>query len=606
MAAAFATGNALEALLGSWLCRSLLNTDTPFRQIRDAFAWGAAAAGSSVIAATVGAGSLVASGHANWTQLAANWWTWWLGDVAGLMVVAPLILVLAQRRSSCWAKERPLEGGLFLALLLIVSQCVFGGWLPERSAASLLYLPLILLFWAVLRFGLVEVTLTTFLFAVAAIWGTSRGVGPLGTETVQRSLFDLQVFMIVYALTGLGLAGLVARTRQAESGRTLLAAAVESAGEAILIADAHGMIQYVNTAFEQLNGYCAAEVIGSNPRILKSGDTQGSVYREMWETIAGGKIWRGSFRNRRKDGSLYDVDQTVAPVKNRAGNITHYVSVARDLTERRAYEGAKRTLRANEVQFQIARDIQRRLYPSSSPAVAEFDCAGTSHPAEAAGGDYFDYLHFRDGTIGFVVGDVSGHGIGPALLMAETRAYLQALANTCSDVGEILTLLNRFLTEDTDSDHFVTIFLGRMDPAQRSFVYASAGHQSLLLDKESDAKPLDATAIPVGMMRSLTVPTAPAVTLKPGDLVLLLTDGIPEAHAPNGQMFGIDRVLDVVKSCRQQSAKEIVDALCHAAQSFSGHARQADDMTAMVLKAEFEDVSGETLPPLNETGMANL
>ena len=130
----------------------------------------------------------------------------------------------------------------------------------------------------------------------AAVWGTSSGTGPFANLATQQSLFHLQVFLNVYAITGLALAGLVAAGREAEQRRALLTAAVESAGEAILISNADGTIQYVNPTFERLNGYRAEEVIGINPRVLKSGTNDPSVYRRMWQAISRGEIWRGSFQ----------------------------------------------------------------------------------------------------------------------------------------------------------------------------------------------------------------------------------------------------------------------------------------------------------------------
>src|SRR6266850_2320581 len=105
-----------------------------------------------------------------------------------------------------------------------------------------------------------------------------------------------------------------------------------------------------------------------------------------------------------------------------------------------------------------------------------FEISGASYPAEATGGDYFDYVPLRDGTLGVVIGDVTGHGFGPALLMAELRAYLRAFLLTRSDVGEILGLLNCALADDAPEGYFATLLLARLDPTTRSLVYASAGH----------------------------------------------------------------------------------------------------------------------------------
>src|SRR5207244_4491644 len=123
-----------------------------------------------------------------------------------------------------------------------------------------------------------------------------------------------------------------------------------------------------------------------------------------------------------------------------------------------------------------SRKIDPNLFPAAPLPPAGFDISGVSCPAEATGGDYFDYIPMRDGGLGVVIGDVSGHGFGPALLMAELRAYLRAFLLTRTDVGEIVGLLNRALADDAPEGHFATLLLARLDPSSRSLVYASAGH----------------------------------------------------------------------------------------------------------------------------------
>src|SRR5947209_12617741 len=114
-------------------------------------------------------------------------------------------------------------------------------------------------------------------------------------------------------------------------------------------------------------------------------------------------------------------------------------------------------------EIRIARQIQQKLFPAAPLPLAGFDLSGASFPAEATGGDYFDYIPLRDGCLGVVSGVVSGHGLGPALLMAETRAYLRAFLVMHTDVGEIAGLLNRALASDAPEGHFATLLLGRLD-----------------------------------------------------------------------------------------------------------------------------------------------
>jgi serine phosphatase RsbU (regulator of sigma subunit) len=238
-------------------------------------------------------------------------------------------------------------------------------------------------------------------------------------------------------------------------------------------------------------------------------------------------------------------------------------------------------------EIRIARHIQQRLFPAAPLPLAGFEIAGASYPAEATGGDYFDYIPFHDGSVGIAIGDVSGHGFGPALLMAEMRAYLRAFALTRADVAEILSLTNQALVRDVDG-RFATLLLARLDAGKRSFVHASAGHQSgYILDTAGAVKSLlKSTGIALGVMADGEFQAASPVLLEPGDVVFLLTDGILEAHGTDQALFGAERALEIVRANRTKTAKEIVHILCACAREFCSYRTQVDDMTAIIIKAE--------------------
>src|SRR5262249_2311890 len=188
----------------------------------------------------------------------------------------------------------------------------------------------------------------------------------------------------------------------------------------------------------------------------------------------------------------------------------------------------------------------RKGVPTSAPpALAGFEIAGACQPAQETGGDYFDFIPMPDGHWGIVIGDASGHGIGAALLIAETRAYLRALALTNTDPGQVLDSVNQRLFEDITADHFVTLFIGRLHPLTRSLVYRNAGHwRAYVLDGQGAVKMvLQSTGFPLGAIDTGVFPNSPAVRLEPGDLLLLLSDGIVEAPAGDRHLFGIERTL---------------------------------------------------------------
>jgi PAS domain S-box-containing protein len=246
---------------------------------------------------------------------------------------------------------------------------------------------------------------------------------------------------------------------------------------------------------------------------------------------------------------------------------------------------AERVVHARDREFSLARTIQQGLLPKAPPVLPGLDIAGASHPAQETGGDYFDFIPMSDGHWGIAIGDASGHGIGSALLVAETRAYLRAFALTNTDPGQVLDRVNQGLVEDITADHFVTLFLGRLDPATRCLVYSNAGHlPAYLLDGRGEVKRvLRSTGLPLGLGPTGALPKSPAVCLEPGDLLFLLSDGIVEASPGDGPLFGMERTLKVVRAHRHQPAGEIITALLRHVREWAGSA-QADDMTAIVIK----------------------
>jgi sigma-B regulation protein RsbU (phosphoserine phosphatase) len=184
------------------------------------------------------------------------------------------------------------------------------------------------------------------------------------------------------------------------------------------------------------------------------------------------------------------------------------------------------------------------------------------------------------------IGDVSGHGVGPALLMASARAYLHAHARADDSPGDVLALTNRLLMGDMEGDRYITLLLARLDMQRRSFVYTSAGHATgYVLDEHGEVKHhLDSTSVPLGISATETFPTSDEIRLASGDILVLLTDGIVEARDPQRHSFTPGRVLDLVRVYRQASARAIAANLFHAVRAFAQNDPQIDDITATVIK----------------------
>lgn len=359
----------------------------------------------------------------------------------------------------------------------------------------------------------------------------------------------------------------------------------ETATDAILLLDIHSKIHFANPAVEEVFGYKPDEVIGQSLSMLQP-DYLRQAHREGLSRYLRTGVkelnWRATETvGLRKDGTEIPVEVAFSDMELEGNR--WFVGFIRDVTDRKRTEIA---LLESQEQFRVAREIQQHLFPKTAPEVDGFQIAGASYPAEATGGDYFDYLPMLNDRLGLVVGDVTGHGVGPALLMAETRAYLRLLSKNRQDPGEILTRANVALVEDVGIERFVTVLLAQLDPATKTLTYANAGHPAgYVLRSSGEVKArLTRTGIPLGIRTDLQYTTSSPIPLESGDLILLLTDGFEETVAEDDTPFGVERALQVVRDNRELPPEKIVDRLYEAARAFSRHQPQIDDLTAIVIK----------------------
>ncbi len=362
----------------------------------------------------------------------------------------------------------------------------------------------------------------------------------------------------------------------------------ETASDAVLLMDTDSRIHFANPAVRLVFGYVPEELIGQNLTLLLPEELHSSGAIGVMHTIHSGVRETNDKHRRvmetfgvRKDGARVVIEIAFNDMEFQ--NKRWFVAFIRDITARKQ---AEEELRQTHEQFRVAREIQQRLFPKTAPQLPGFDIAGVSHPAEATGGDYFDYIPMLHGRLGIVVGDVTGHGIGPALLMAETRAYLRILARNRDDVGDILTRANRVLAEDVGSERFVTLFLAQIDVERRTLCYASAGHPpAYVLGGDGALRAeLKRTGIPLGIDLETVYSAPTTIELKAGDTLVFLTDGIEETLSPQNEFFGGKRVLEVLQKHRHLPAAAMVDALRHAVREFAEGTPQLDDFTAIVMK----------------------
>ena len=246
----------------------------------------------------------------------------------------------------------------------------------------------------------------------------------------------------------------------------------------------------------------------------------------------------------------------------------------------------KRKLDALQHDLQVARSIQQSLLPSASPQIPGFEIAGWNRPADETGGDYFDWETLPDGKVVVTLADVTGHGIGPALLAAVCRAYARASFAVTRTLSAAFEHINEALGADLSSGRFATFVAATCSPGCSDVELLSAGHGPLFIYSSSSNHftTMNAHGLPLGILPSFQSDPPTQLKLDSGDLVLLATDGFFEWENSEGEQFGISRMEEVVRTFRDSSPRDIVAGLYQAVLSFSNGTKQQDDLTAVIIK----------------------
>jgi serine phosphatase RsbU (regulator of sigma subunit) len=236
----------------------------------------------------------------------------------------------------------------------------------------------------------------------------------------------------------------------------------------------------------------------------------------------------------------------------------------------------------------VAREIQAGLFPKVLPALTGFEIAAEGRPCEETSGDYYDVIPLPDGRVVVVVGDVSGHGLGPALWMTSTRAFLHALVRAVAAPAEMMGALNEFLERDLPDASFVSLFVGLLDPGSRTLHFVNAGHPPGLLRRAGGAlEELSTTGRVLGMFRDAAYRVGGPVELRAGDALVLYTDGITEARRPDGEMYGEERfVASLSARCRAtRGAGDLLRGMLDDLAAWTSTRAPTDDITCLVLRA---------------------
>ncbi len=238
-----------------------------------------------------------------------------------------------------------------------------------------------------------------------------------------------------------------------------------------------------------------------------------------------------------------------------------------------------------ESELELAQSVQKALLPRQAPAIRGIDVAAFSRPAQILGGDFIDFPRYRDGAHGLLIGDVAGKGVSAGLLMASVQASARTLALDADSPAQVLQRVNDIFCHNVHMTTFVTLFLARLDPDLRTLTYCNAGHNPPLLFRRGKASGeitwLDPTNPAIGLVEDSEWKSK-TISLLPGDILLLYTDGVTEAENAQGEEFGQERLVEFAKA--GQPAREIVLGLQQKLQEFTAGQPLADDTTIVVCR----------------------
>ena len=237
---------------------------------------------------------------------------------------------------------------------------------------------------------------------------------------------------------------------------------------------------------------------------------------------------------------------------------------------------------ALEREMNVAREVQRELLPRAAPRFEGLELAGVCRPAVAVGGDCYDYLQRADGRPGLVIADISGKGVPAAILMASLQASVRSLFPTAADPGQLHERLNNALCGSSSTARYATAFLADFDPGARRLTYSNAGHLPALVIRGAQTLRCQEGGIPIGLFDGATYDTG-ALTLEPGDLLALFTDGVTEAPGPDDEEFGEDRLADLLRAHKGGSLEAAVQAVLDALLAWGGPAAH-DDVTLVLAR----------------------
>ena len=351
---------------------------------------------------------------------------------------------------------------------------------------------------------------------------------------------------------------------------------VETAGEGFILMDEELKIIDVNDAYCKLLGYSREEVLGKTPLDLATEEFRQFMLANREEILA--KEYR------QFEGTVVAKNGRHVPIlihgntlRGDKGEVIGNMAFVTDMTE-------------HKKALALAGEVQKSLLPQSKPDVQGLDIAGRNVSCDEIGGDYFDFLWRRenpDGPFTVAVGDITGHGVDSALLMTSARAFLRMRASQPGTMAEVITAMNRHLTQDVlETGRFMTLFYLTVDPQKNGIEWIRAGHDpAILYNPQQDAfEELKGSGLALGVNDAFEYATNHRKGLTNGQIIAIGTDGIWEAFNKKGKMFGKKRFKDILRRHAGAGADDILNAVYSEINQFTEGQKTEDDITLVIIK----------------------
>jgi sigma-B regulation protein RsbU (phosphoserine phosphatase) len=353
---------------------------------------------------------------------------------------------------------------------------------------------------------------------------------------------------------------------------------VATAAEGFILMDEDLVIFEVNDAYCRMLGYAREELIGKRPIDLATDE-----FRHFME---GNKDRILAKEYRELEGSVVAKDGRHVPIlvhgntlRDDQGNVIGNMAFITDMTE-------------HKKALALAGEVQKSLLPQEKPRVQGLDIAGRNVSCDEIGGDYFDFLWRRDskkGPFSVVVGDISGHGVDSALLMTTARAFLRMRASQPGTISEIITAMNHHLTQDVlETGRFMTLFYLTIDPEKKRLDWVRAGHDPALVydPVRDDFEELKGNGLALGVNEGFDYEENHRNGLVNGQIIAVGTDGIWEAVNRDGEMFGKERLRNVIRQNARAEAGDILSAVYDELNQFTLGQKTEDDITLVIIKVD--------------------